>query len=149
MEKKTKTETWREVDETMGEMMPLARVIELLGFWSDPKGAVRPGVRYCQKCVRLGGRWAGVNPMRGEVEVLFLHRKHGERLETALQHYTEALHVVAAQPQAPSETPTNQHTRVGNAESETPPAKVPKSTKPPRPRPRRTISRTSTARSRS
>ena len=45
MEKKTKTETWREVDETMGEMMPLARVIELRGFWSDPKGAVRRGVR--------------------------------------------------------------------------------------------------------
>ena len=129
MEKKTKTETWREVDETMGEMMPPARVIEQLGFWSDPKGAVRRGVRYCRKCFRLGGRWAGINPMHGEVEVLFLHRKHGERLETSWQLYQEALHVAAPQPQAPSDTPASQHKRAKNAESETPPAKVPKVTK--------------------
>lgn len=63
--------SFQTVDETLGEYMPLMKII---GEEGGDKTAVTAGLKYAIKCARMGGRWTLWNPMTERTEFLYLRK---------------------------------------------------------------------------
>ena len=53
----THSKRYQEVDERHGKYLPFGMVVEQYGALYNLKAATEAAVKYCNKCVKMGGRW--------------------------------------------------------------------------------------------
>ena len=64
-------------------------IVERCGWNYNPKNAVEKAKLYCEKCIKLGGKWCWFNPMTEEVEYYFLKKKCMSRMDESWKMYEE------------------------------------------------------------
>eukprot|EP00974_Lingulodinium_polyedra_P098097 9509827-Lingulodinium_polyedra.AAC.1 len=84
---KVKFKEWADVDITLGEYMPFARVIEMQGYMVDPKGAVQRGTEMCKRLAKMGGKWIFYNDLSKSWEFFFIRRQHQQTFSEKWQLY--------------------------------------------------------------
>ena len=72
---KTFEESYKEVDEDIGEMMTFGGVVMALGGWQW-KPAIIGAARLCGKCARMGGKWAQYDEWSGLMHFLKVKHMH-------------------------------------------------------------------------
>ena len=74
------TRSYHDIDEEIGEYLPLGAIVQKLGGWRD-QSAVAGAKRYCQCCTEMAGKWCSYNDMTQLMDFLFVTRKFKHIME--------------------------------------------------------------------
>ncbi len=72
---RTKTEEWQDVSEEIGTYEPFDRIVWLEGGHQSPD-AIAAAKLYCEKALKMKGKWLSWNPMTERVDVLYVKVTH-------------------------------------------------------------------------
>ncbi len=72
---RTKAEEWQDVDEEIGTYESFDRIVWLEGGHHSP-AAVAAAKLYCEKALKMKGKWVSWNPMTERVDVLYVKVTH-------------------------------------------------------------------------
>ncbi|CAK0833824.1 unnamed protein product [Prorocentrum cordatum] len=87
---KKETNEWQEVDEETGTYVPFAVLVEKMGFFFDPEGALERAKKYADKCMAMKGGWVVDDEMVEEINFFHLERKHRTILAKKWESYTQS-----------------------------------------------------------
>lgn len=81
--KKVHKRSFKKVDTTKGEHMPLGLLIEQFGIHYDRKSAIKCGMKHAEKCAKLTGDWIHYDNMSETLWFLFLKKQWQSEFEEA------------------------------------------------------------------
>ena len=103
------TRSYSQVDENVGEYLPFECIVEKYGFAFNREKAIQKATVYCEKCVKMGGKWMSYDEMSEDFEFLFVRRQSKELFAEKWAMFTKTF---SEQQQYETEASKGQVTRI-------------------------------------